>query len=248
MSETIGIIGAGRFGIFWGEALSKFFPVRFYDPDDTCQKKMPAEGEWVDLETCLQQSFIFLTIPISEIAEFLRIHAAGIKSESIVLDCASVKIRVADWFSRYIPEGVYYALSHPLFGPDSAKSGLKGHRITLMPGKIPFERYQRLVKIFSTQLQLQVINLSPEEHDRLMAYNLSLIHLLGRSCHGIELQRVSLMMDSLKKLTGISKVVMNDSTQLFRDFFRFNPYSLEVCMNFRDQFSRTLEQLAGESA
>jgi prephenate dehydrogenase len=247
MPETIGIIGAGRFGMFWGEALSKFYPVRFYDPDDTRRQKMPAEGEWVDLETCMQQSFIFLTIPISEIAEFLRSHAAKIRPGSIILDCASVKIRVADWFSRYVPEDVYYALSHPLFGPDSAKSGLKDHRITLMPGKIPFERYQKLVKIFSGQLHLQVINLNPEEHDRLMAYNLSLIHLLGRTCHGMELQRVSLMMDSLKKLTGISRVVMNDSTQLFRDFFRFNPYSLEVCRNFRDQFSMTLEQLSGET-
>jgi prephenate dehydrogenase len=116
-----------------------------------------------------------------------------------------------------------------------------------MPGRIPLERYQHLVRLFGNMLSLQVINLSPEEHDRLMAYNLSLIHLLGRTGHKIELERLPLMMDSMKKLNSISKVVMNDSEQLFRDFFRFNPYALEVSGNFLDSYSEILRSVSGDA-
>ena len=244
MPETIGVIGAGRFGVFWGQALSACYPVMFYDTDERCREKVHGLGDWADLESCLEQSLIFLTIPISEIAEFLRNYGPKIKIGSIILDCASVKIRVAEWFAQYLPSDVYYALSHPLFGPDSARQGLKGHQITLMPGRIPFNRYRKLVDMFSQELSLHVVNLGPEEHDRLMAFNLSLIHLLGRTCHGIDLERVPLMMDSLRKLNAISRVVMNDSEQLFRDFFNFNPYSLEVCRKFSRVYEAILQRFS----
>ncbi len=247
MPETVGIVGSGRFGRFWGKALSAYHPVKFYDTDEQCRTMISGIGDWVDLETCMGQSFIFLTIPISEIAPFLDKHAKKIKTGSILLDCASVKIRVADWFSRYLPPDVYYALCHPLFGPDSARHGLNGHKIMLMPGKIPFDRYQKLVNIFVQELFLQVINLSPEQHDRLMAYNLSMIHLLGRTFHTMELERVPLMMDSLSKLNSIARVVMNDSEQLFKDFFRFNPYSQEVCANFLQVYDKFLQTLSAET-
>jgi len=244
MTESIGIIGAGRFGRFWGNALNRYYPVRIFDTDETCRARTEGIGEWADLQTCFKQSFVFLTIPISEIGPFLQANAYMLRSGSIILDCASVKIRVSEWFKQYLPTDSFYALSHPLFGPDSARQGLKGHRITLMPGRIPLARYQKLVQIFSQELSLQVINISPEEHDRLMAHNLSLIHLLGRTCHKMELERVPLIMDSLRKLNGISKVVMNDSEQLFRDFFRFNPYSTELCRDFVRTFEYLLENIA----
>ena len=247
MSETVGIIGAGRFGRFWGRALNRVYPVSLYDTDPACRSHIGESGVWADLDTCMQQSFVFLTIPISGIPDFLKAHARRLRSGSVILDCASVKLRVAEWFSEYLPDDVFYALSHPLFGPDSARTGLQGHRITLMPGRIPLERYQHLVRLFGNMLSLQVINLSPEEHDRLMAYNLSLIHLLGRTGHKIELERLPLMMDSMKKLNSISKVVMNDSEQLFRDFFRFNPYAREVSRNFLDSYSEILRSVSGDA-
>jgi prephenate dehydrogenase len=132
---------------------------------------------------------------------------------------------------------VHYAASHPLFGPDSAREGIQGHTISLIPGRIPYFKYDALVHIFADLMQLTVLNLSPEEHDRLMAFNLSLVHHIGRTFHDLQIYKLPLMMAGLKNINNISQVVMNDSLELFQDFYRFNPYSQEVRKRFIDNFN-----------
>ena len=83
---------------------------------------------------------------------------------------------------------------------------------------------------------MRVENIPAAEHDRLMAYNLSLIHHLGRTFQGMNISRIPLMMDSLSKLNSITKVVMKDSEELFIDFYTFNRFSQEVKTQFQEQF------------
>ena len=59
----LSIIGAGRFGYFWGKHLSKYFPVSFYDIDQEREKDVQKIGQWDSLENCLNKKYIFLTIP-----------------------------------------------------------------------------------------------------------------------------------------------------------------------------------------
>jgi prephenate dehydrogenase len=169
-------------------------------------------------------------------ASFLQENAAKIKPGSVLIDCASVKEPIINWFAKYLPEEIYYAASHPLFGPDSARDGLDGHIITLIPGRIPYAHYQMLVHLFSDLMKLTVLNLTPQEHDKLMAYNLSLVHHLGRTFHKMQIFKLPLMMSGLKNLNQISQIVMNDSQELFEDFYRYNAYSEEIRVKFLDHF------------
>ena len=50
------------------------------------------------------------------------------------------------------------------------------------------------------------------------------------------------MMDSLSKLNSISKVVMNDSEELFTDFYTFNRFSKEVTNKFKEQFELVVNE------
>lgn len=232
------IIGAGRFGIFWGSHISKFYPVSFYDKINSKSKYIEKFGAWESLETCLKKDYIFLTIPIGRLAQFLKENNNKFQAGTVIIDCASVKIPVLQWFEKFLPQDIYYAASHPLFGPDSAREGIQGHTISIIPGHIPYYKYNTLVHIFADVMQLTVLNLSPEEHDRLMAFNLSLVHHIGRTFYDLQIYKLPLMMSGLKNINKISQVVMNDSLELFQDFYHFNPYSEEVKEKFLENFNK----------
>lgn len=233
----IAIIGAGRFGCFWGAHLSRFYPVSFYDTDTSRKPFIEPFGKWMSLQKCLSKDYIFLTIPIRSIENFLKEYAPYFTPGTVLLDCASVKMVVMDWFQRNLPKEIHYAATHPLFGPDSARNGLEDHTITLIPGRIPFQHYSFLVDLFAERMRLRVLTLSAEEHDRLMAYNLSLIHHLGRTFHDMHISQISLKMASLSKLNHIARVTMNDSEELFYDFYHFNPFAKEAEKKFSKKFS-----------
>jgi prephenate dehydrogenase len=232
------IIGAGRFGLFWGKHLALHYPTSFYDCRPPQIPELKAPARWQTLKQCLHKDYIFLTLPIGQLPVFLENHADQIKKGSVVIDCASVKTPVLTWFERYISPDVFYAASHPLFGPDSARLGLQDHLLALIPGRIPLQRYNFLVQFFTGKLGLNVLSMSADEHDRLMAYNLSLVHHLGRTLHDLGISKLPLRMASMKKLSEISQVVMNDSTELFMDFYRFNPYSAKIRDYFLSIFAK----------
>jgi prephenate dehydrogenase len=237
------IIGAGRFGAFWGRHLSQYYPVYFYDNDATRKSVVEPYGAWSSLEECLEKPFIFLSIPIRRIEGFLKEHTGNFKPGTVLIDCASVKMVVIDWFQQHLPGEIYFTASHPLFGPDSAKNGLSEHTITLIPGRIPFRHYTTLVDLFAERMRLRVLNITAEEHDRLMAYNLTLIHHLGRTFQDMQISQLALKMASLSKLNHIARVTMNDSEELFYDFHYFNPFAKRVEEKFIRSFNNISDKI-----
>lgn len=234
-STEIAVIGLGRFGTFWANHLSKHYKVSGFDVDVSKKNNPESSIFWSDINECLKKEIIFLTVPIRNIEKFLIEYGENIRENSVVIDCASVKVCVVDWLKKYLSPNIYFASCHPLFGPDSAKAGLKDQQISLMPGRIPYRKYQNLVNILKS-LELNIMNITADEHDQLMAYNLSFIHHLGRTFHDMGIFKVPLMMAGLQKLNNIAEVVMNDSDELFQDFYEYNKYANEVKKNFIDSF------------
>ena len=247
MNNTeIAIIGTGRFGQFWARHLSEFCTISCYDTNQENLIKAEKYARPESLKSCLTKPYIFLTIPIHSIPGFLSENRENFVPETVIIDCASVKTPVLKWFSEHIPEKVFFAASHPLFGPDSAGEGLDQHLITLIPGHIPFTRYRFLVDLFDTKLNLTVLNMTAEEHDRMMAYNLSLMHHIGRTFDQMHISRIPLMMDNMKKISDISEVVMRDSDELFTDFYRLNPFAQAIRDEFLDSFHQVEKKLITE--
>ena len=234
----ISVIGLGRFGSFWANNLNRYYNVFGYDINLKSNIEME-NIKITDLETCFSKDIIFLTIPISKIKSFLKENHHKIQKNTVIVDCASVKECVVEWLNQYIPKEVYFASCHPLFGPDSARLGLKDKLITLMPGNIPYQKYNQIVDILSNDLELNILNISAEKHDELMAYNLSLIHHLGRTFHNMGIFKLPLLMAGLEKLNHISEVVMNDSDELFHDFYKYNTFANEIKSQFIKSFNST---------
>jgi prephenate dehydrogenase len=145
----------------------------------------------------------------------------------VVMDVCSVKTLPCQWLNENFKEPVEIMGTHPMFGPDSAKSGLKGKQIVLCPLRISSQKLNEIKNIFQ-KLELEVIETTPEDHDQQTAYSLALVHFLGRGLEKLDFDKINIKTYGFDIISQIRENVSNDSWQLFEDMQKLNPYSEEV--------------------
>jgi prephenate dehydrogenase len=140
----------------------------------------------------------------------------------LVIDTCSVKEKPLQIMMHILPKEVEVLGSHPLFGPDSAKAGIRGQRIALCKG-----RCRRLgkVKKYLQGLGLRVIVTNAACHDREMAKTQALFHFLARGVAGLKIKPGALTTPGPAKLFHDFEDVQNDSLQLFRDLEAGNRFA-----------------------
>ena len=73
--------------------------------------------------------------------------------------------------------------------------------------------------------QLEVIETTPEDHDRQIAVSLSLTHFIGRSLSAFGAGALKIDTEGYRRLIYTLGVVEHDTWQLFEDMHRFNPFA-----------------------
>ena len=114
--------------------------------------------------------------------------------------------------------------------------------ITLFPGKVDYGKYKLFVTLME-KLGLNILTLTPKEHDFQMAYNLNLIHLLGRALDKMNIASIPLKMNALTYLNRMSHYVVNDSRILFEDFFAYNPFAGKIIMDLERELKNVIDKL-----
>lgn len=240
-----GIIGYGRFGQLWAEALRAQGEVRVFDPNPArFPKDAPFKSE--PLETIAKSDVIFLTVPISTLESVCQNLAPHLNPKAIVLDCCSVKIHPAEVMSRVFPAPQAIIATHPLFGPDSVKrsGGLRGHRIVVCPVRASDDQKREMLKLFAG-MELITVEATPEQHDRQMARSQGLIHFIGRGLEALHLEPQALSTPDFQALIAMNAMVVNDAWQLFLDMHRFNPYTKEIRKSFLTQLKALDRSIGG---
>lgn len=241
------VIGYGRFGSLLVRELTKWGKVDVVETAPLNESLLPPNAQIVPPERALQSPVIFLTIPIRHIQRWINTYGPGIQPGTLLIDCASVKETVIGWILPVaLHQKFYYVASHPLFGPDSAARGIAGHRIVIIPQIIPYGLLRQVIRLFESKLGLQVLRMSAVEHDRMMAYNLSLVHLIGRALGNMNIDQLPLKMDNLDGLLRISKIATNDTFELFLDMNRYNPFAPRIQKEFREAVAELVRRIAGE--
>ena len=230
--KDVSVIGAGRFGLFWGRQLSHHVQVTMWDKNPDLQSDVEHFASWDNLTECLSKEIIFLTVPIRHIEAFLTRYKKDFVSGSVIVDCSSVKLVVENWFERILADDINWMATHPLFGPDSAELSVRGKNLAITSARVDRVQLDEILFLFQQKLGLQILNMDADEHDRLMAYNLSLMHHVGRALHRLGVTELELQMAHIKRICQTIKTVMNDNVSLFEDFNRFNPYSKAVKQDF----------------
>ncbi len=220
----IGLFGYGRFGRFAAPYLGKAGEVYVYDP--FVRAGAPTSSvKFASLHEVASQEVLILAVPISAIEECCRSIAPHLRPGALVADVCSVKIDPLHRMEAVLPPHAEILGTHPLFGPDSAGSGIEGLKIALCP-----VRCNRLpaVRRFLEGLGLNIIETTPEDHDRAMAETQSLFHLLARALQELGAKITEIATPGPERLWRDLDILQHDSYQLFVDLQQRNPFAGEM--------------------
>jgi len=225
MVKTLGIIGFGRFGQLAANHLKHHFEVYVYDCNDKKRKAELLNVEFTDFKECAQCDIVVLCVPISSFQMVLEKTIPYLKKGATLFDVCSVKEEPVQLMKRLIPDECNCFGTHPLFGLDTAKNDLKNKKIVICPIR---SKKIKDIESFLSDLGLDVIKISPEEHDRQMAKSLALIHFLGRALENIQVEKVKTTTPTHEMFMELVEIVKNDSKQLFIDMHKYNKYASEI--------------------
>ena len=224
MSVSIGILGFGRFGQLMCRYLAKDLSVVVYDRRGRSELIKEHGAVAAEISEVCRQDILILAVPISSLEAVLQEIAPQLTPQTTVVDVCSVKSLPVHWMEKHLPEDVAIIATHPMFGPDSAAKTLAGQKIVVCPARVP-EPFGRKVIQYLKEKKLEVIETTPDAHDRQIAVTLALTHFVGRSLAEYGAEPLQIDTDGYKRLLYTLEVVTHDTWQLFEDMNRYNPYA-----------------------
>ncbi len=226
----IGVYGLGRFGSFWAEELAKTDNI--VTAFSRSPHSFPPNVRKGSEDEVLSSDVLFFCVTISRFEEVLEKVKGRIGKNTVVCDTCSVKTIPAKWMEEHLEEKVFFIPTHPMFGPDSGKGGLKGLPVVMCPPSSPDARYETVRKLFLS-MQLSVIEMTAEEHDREAAFSQGVTHFIGRILSRMNLQPSAISTKGYKALLEIVQQTCNDPMSLFCDLQLYNPYTKDMRHSLR---------------
>lgn len=239
-----GIIGYGRFGQLWADALLPFGTVAVYDKnpiekiDNSNIKLCSALSEVVKAQV------VFVIVPISEFELTCRQIKDLLPPDTLVVDCCSVKVYPVEIMEKTLNAAQPLLGTHPLFGPDSVKrsGGLRKHKMVICPVRCKALQLNAMEELFNA-MELRVINTTAEIHDKEMAHSQGLVHFIGRGLAALNLQTQEISTPDFQALLNINQMVVNDTWRLFLDMHQYNPYTRQMREKFLHQLTKLNEAI-----
>ena len=202
---SLALFGFGAFGQLLAPLLAPDTRLCVCDP--ARQAEVQTQGYVpADLRDAARSEILLLAVPLAALPGLLAALAPHLRPGQVVVDTCSVKEEPARLMRALLPEGVELIGSHPMFGPASARTGLRGAQVVLCP--LRGRGWRRLGAVLRVRHGLQVIVTTPEQHDAEAALSQGLTHLLGRAMAGmgpaprIRTRSFELMMEALSMVAG----------------------------------------------
>lgn len=237
---NVGVYGLGRFGAFWAGVLAKNFTVYGYSRSSA--RPTPEGVVRASEEEVLGCDAVFLTVAISAMEEVVERIAPRVAPGSVVFDTCSVKVHPIEVMRRLLPDTVDIVGTHPMFGPDSGRSGVTGLPIVYCPVRASEELSAYWRNVFET-LGMVVKDLTPEQHDREAAYTQGVTHFIGRVLDDLDLKPSTISTVGYRKLLEIIEQTCNDPWQLFLDLQHYNPYTADMRVALYESLHRVKDRL-----
>jgi len=194
-------------------------------------------------EELCQADVIFLCVAISSVEGVLKKMAPLIKKGTLVMDTCSVKVMPARQMMELLPEDVACIATHPMFGPDSGRNGVRALPLVFSPLRCEKKRADFWLQKFKESYELDVIEMTPEEHDKEAAFTQGITHFIGRVLGELDLTTSSIGTTGYRSLLEIIEQTCNDPMQLFYDLQRFNPYTHDMHLKLNESLHDVLSKL-----
>lgn len=242
---SVGIIGFGRFGKVLANILQKGFSIKAHDPIT----QAPFSGVvFENLDSVCREKTIFIAVPIRHFEVVIKNIAPKIHTDTTLIDVCSVKIYPVDIMEKHLPDSVGIIATHPMFGPDSI---ISNNRLKMMMNNVRDSHNQfNFWKGFFTDQNIQIMEMSADEHDRLAAQTQGVTHFLGRMLKEYGIRKTSIDTQGFRDLLDLVDQTCNDTWELYNDLQHYNPYTkamIEKLKQATDTLDNRLKDLQHDS-
>lgn len=238
------VLGAGKMGSFFLDLLS-------FEHETAVYEKNPE-----------RLRFTYNTLrftALDEIDEFrpeLVINAVTVKytmsafkevmphlpADCIISDISSVKTGLKDFYEHC---GHRYVSTHPMFGPTFANLNQLSHENAIIISEGDYMGRIFFKDLYS-RLGLNIYEYSFEEHDKTVAYSLS-IPFVSTFVFAAVMKHQDAPGTTFKRHMNIAKGVLNEDDFLLQEIL-FNPYTSEQVEQIRTELKRLLEIIDNKDA
>lgn len=232
-NTSLGIVGFGAFGQLAALHLGQHFEISAYDPSmghATVAKQLGVR--LASLHKVSQADVVLIAAPVSLFEQVVSEIAVACKPGALIVDVGSVKVIPSQIMRRLLPNHVDIVATHPLFGPQSATTGIEGLKIAVCP--IQGGRHLRLAAFLRKALGLTVIMTTPENHDKEAAVVQGLTHLIAKVLLRMGPLPTHMTTKSFDLLSEAISMVQHDAPEVFEAIEKSNPYAETVRRRFFD--------------
>jgi prephenate dehydrogenase len=246
---TVAIVGYGRFGRALGALLDAAgMGYRALDPAADIPEAHRA-GSVQELLTGAE--LVVVAIPVPRMRALLEELSPSLRPEQLVLDVGSVKVKPVQAMTEVLGTRVPWVGTHPLFGPLSLTMAERPLRVVVCPNPLHPDVARR-ARVFFERLGCEVIEQSPEGHDRVMAHTHALTFFVAKGMvdagSGVN---VPFAPASFKALSRTIEIVRSDAGHLFTAIQHENPFAQEARRHLLEALGaihRELETLPPEAS
>jgi prephenate dehydrogenase len=225
MTMGIGILGFGNFGQALGRLLEEGGQAyRALDP----MVRVPSACRAGSLEDLVAGAeFIALAVPVRALPAVLDQVAPLLAPGQIVFDVASVKALPARWMAERLGARPHVGV-HPLFGPVSLARAERPLRTVVCPVPGHEAAAARVSDLFRS-LGCEVLDQTPEEHDRVMACTHALTFFLAKGLLDVGAgASLPFAPPSFHAIQRTLESVREDAGHLFSTIQNLNPFAAEA--------------------
>lgn len=226
MSDDIALLGYGRFGRALGQLFAEAGLVHCaYDP----HAEVPADYRKASMrELVTGAAFVVVAVPVSRMRAALVELRPQLEAGQIVVDVGSVKVHPALAFSEVLGDAIPWCGTHPLFGPLSLALAERPLRVVICPAAA-HPRAAARVRWLYERIGCEVIDQTPENHDRVMAHTHALTFFIAKGMidagAGME---VPFAPPSFQAIARTIETVRSDAGHLFWAIARENPFAADA--------------------
>jgi prephenate dehydrogenase len=242
--DRFGIVGYGHFGQFMARSLAAQGSVLVTDTDRT---KLPPGGDEIraaEIGEVAQCDLVLVAVPAASLERALEGLRPLLSEQSVVMDVVSTKVMATESLTTILSDHPNLLATHPLFGPPSMKKMRKAQRLVVTHCR--GERAQVALRFLRKKYGLNIHEMSPEDHDRSMAYMQALPFFIARALVDLGFSELDhrevLSLPSFEKLAAIAAIEEHHTDGMFDTSQRSNPFAADA----RRHFIEVLEKLNAE--
>lgn len=212
----IALIGYGRFGRALADLLRE------------AGHMVTAHDKESDLGDVAKAEIVIFAVPVPQMETALTNVRPFLSPAQTVFDVGSVKVKPFDALEKILGADIPWAGTHPLFGPMSLALAERPLRVVVCPSARHPDAAKKVHALFET-IGCQVIEQTPEAHDRVMAHTHALTFFVAKGMldagAGMD---VPFAPPSFQALARAIEVVRSDAGHLFAAIAAENPFAADA--------------------